>query len=98
MDSGAIHHITPYKSDFKDFSPCQGSVHLGDKTTVADDFLLHQARKNELKGIKQACQVLTKPDMETSHTPTLQDNSRVPQAVIPLFKVRERNVTLGKCG
>jgi hypothetical protein len=34
MDSGATHHITPYKSDFKDYSPCQGSVCLGDKTTI----------------------------------------------------------------
>jgi hypothetical protein len=24
----------PYKSDFKDYSPCQGSVRLGDKTTI----------------------------------------------------------------
>jgi hypothetical protein len=36
--------------------------------------------------------------METSHTPTLQGNSGVPKAVIPLFKVREGNVMLGKSG
>src|ERR1700677_3738834 len=35
MDSGATHHITPYKSDFKDYTPCQGAVRLGDKSTIS---------------------------------------------------------------
>ena len=34
MDSGATHHITPHHSDFADYSPCQGTVRLGDKSTV----------------------------------------------------------------
>jgi hypothetical protein len=41
---------------------------------------------------------VTKPDVETSHVPTTQDNSGGPQTVIPLFKVRERKFTLGSCG
>jgi hypothetical protein len=40
----------------------------------------------------------TKPDAETSHVPTTQDNSRVPQAIIPLFEVREREFMLGSSG
>ena len=35
MDSGATHHITPHKSDFKDYTPCQGTVRLGDKSTIS---------------------------------------------------------------
>jgi hypothetical protein len=34
MDSGATHHITPHRSDFKDYTPCKGGVHLGDKSTI----------------------------------------------------------------
>jgi hypothetical protein len=34
MDSGATHHISPHRSDFKDYTPCKGSVCLGDKSTV----------------------------------------------------------------
>ena len=34
MDSGATHHMTPFKSDFADYTPCNGSVRLGDKSTV----------------------------------------------------------------
>ena len=34
MDSGATHHITPYKTDFADYSPCLGTVRLGDRSTV----------------------------------------------------------------
>jgi hypothetical protein len=34
MDSGATHHITPHRSDFKDYTPCKGSVCLGDKSTI----------------------------------------------------------------
>jgi hypothetical protein len=34
MDSGATHHITPHRSDFKDYTLCKGSVHLGDKSTI----------------------------------------------------------------
>ena len=34
MDSGATHHMSPYKSDFADYAPCQGSVSLGDKSSV----------------------------------------------------------------
>ena len=34
MDSGATHHITPYKTDFADYSPCLGTVCLGDQSTV----------------------------------------------------------------
>jgi hypothetical protein len=40
----------------------------------------------------------TKPDVETSHVPTLRDNSGLPQDIIPLFKVLKRSVMLGKCG
>ena len=35
MDSGATHHITPHISDFKDYTPCHGTVHLGDKSTIS---------------------------------------------------------------
>jgi hypothetical protein len=66
--------------------------------SVADDSLLHQAIKLKSKGKVGLSRSATKPDVETSHAPTLQDNSGVPQTVIPLFKVRERDVTLGKCG
>jgi hypothetical protein len=34
MDSGATHHISPHRSDFKDYTPCKGSVRLGDKSTI----------------------------------------------------------------
>src|SRR5712672_56886 len=34
MDSGATHHITPCRSDFKDYSQAKGTIHLGDKSTV----------------------------------------------------------------
>jgi hypothetical protein len=34
MDSGATHHMSPFKSDFADYSHCNGSVCLGDKSTV----------------------------------------------------------------
>ena len=34
MDSGATHHMSPFMSDFADYSPCKGSVRLGDKSTV----------------------------------------------------------------
>jgi hypothetical protein len=65
---------------------------------VADDSSLRQAIDVETKRNAGLSRSVTKPDAETSHAPTLQDNSGVPQAVIPLFKVRERSVTLGKCG
>ena len=35
MDSGATTHITPHLSDFKDYTPCHGTVHLGDKSTIS---------------------------------------------------------------
>jgi hypothetical protein len=65
---------------------------------VADDSSLRQAIMLKLKGKAGSSRSATKPDAETSHAPTLQDNIGVPQTVIPLFKVRERNVTIGKCG
>ena len=34
MDSGATHHITPCRSDFKDYSLTKGTIRLGDKSTV----------------------------------------------------------------
>ena len=34
MDSGAMHHITPCRSDFKDYSLVNGTIRLGDKSTV----------------------------------------------------------------
>ena len=34
MDSGATHHMSPFKSDFTDYAPCQGAVSLGDKSSV----------------------------------------------------------------
>ena len=34
MDSGTIHHIMPYRSDFTDYTPIKGTVRLGDKSTV----------------------------------------------------------------
>jgi hypothetical protein len=34
MDSGATHHITPHRSDFKTYTPCNGTVRLGDKSTI----------------------------------------------------------------
>jgi gag-polypeptide of LTR copia-type len=34
MDSGATHHITPHRSDFKDYTLIKGTVHLGDKSTA----------------------------------------------------------------
>ena len=33
LDSGAMHHITPYRSDFSSYTPQTGSVRLGDKST-----------------------------------------------------------------
>ena len=35
MDSGAPHHITPHRSDFIDYTPCRGTVHLGDMSTIS---------------------------------------------------------------
>lgn len=34
MDSGATHHITPCRTDFKDYSLVNGTIRLGDKSTV----------------------------------------------------------------
>ena len=34
MDSGVTHHMSPYKTDFADYALCQGTVRLGDKSTV----------------------------------------------------------------
>src|SRR5579863_5702488 len=34
MDSGATHHITPHRSDFKDYAPIKGTIRLGDKSTA----------------------------------------------------------------
>jgi transposase InsO family protein len=34
MDSGTTHHMSPYKPDFADYAPCQGSVSLGDKSSI----------------------------------------------------------------
>ena len=34
MDSGATHHITPCRTDFKDYSLANGTIRLGDKSTV----------------------------------------------------------------
>jgi hypothetical protein len=58
-------------------------------STVADDSSLRQAKILELKGKAGLSRSNTKPDTETSHTPTTQDNSGAFQAIIPLFKVRE---------
>ena len=33
LDSGAMHHITPHRSDFSSYTPQTGSVCLGDKST-----------------------------------------------------------------
>jgi hypothetical protein len=71
---------------------------FGQEAIVADDSLLRQAIMLKLKGNAGSSRSSTKPDAETSHAPTLQDNIGVPQTVIPLSKVRERNVTTGKCG
>ena len=35
MDSGATHHITPHRSDFSDYTPCRGTVRLGDESTIS---------------------------------------------------------------
>jgi hypothetical protein len=83
---------------YKTFAAWAHTQHNVKIKVVADDSSLHQAIKLKLKGKAGSSRSATKPDAETSHMPTLQDNSRVPQTVIPLFKVRERNVTLGKCG
>jgi hypothetical protein len=32
LDSGATHHITPHRSDFKDYTSAKGTVRLGDKS------------------------------------------------------------------
>ena len=34
MDSGATHHMSPYKIDFADYTPCSGTVRLRDTSTV----------------------------------------------------------------
>jgi hypothetical protein len=34
MDSGETHHITPHRSDFETYTPCNGTVRLGDKSTI----------------------------------------------------------------
>jgi hypothetical protein len=44
---------------------------------VADDSLLRQAKILELKGNVGLSRSNTKPDAETSHAPTAQDNSGV---------------------
>jgi hypothetical protein len=65
---------------------------------VADDSSLRQAIIVETKRKAGSSRSSTKPDAETSHAPTTQDNCGVPQAVIPLFKVRKRSVTQGSSG
>src|SRR6202046_1017480 len=34
MDSVATLQLSPHKSDFKDYTPCKGTVRLGDKSTI----------------------------------------------------------------
>jgi hypothetical protein len=46
-------------------------------------------QKIELKGMRARQDKRSKPDAETSHAPTTQDNSGTFQAVMPLFKARE---------
>jgi hypothetical protein len=56
--------------------------------TVADNSSLRQAIDVETKRNAGSSRSTTKPDTETSHAPTTQDNSGAFSAVIPLFKVR----------
>src|SRR6266404_5550185 len=37
MDSGATHHISPHRSDFKDFTPSKGTVRIGDSSTISQE-------------------------------------------------------------
>jgi hypothetical protein len=67
--------------------------------TVADDSSLHQAIKLKLKGNKRACQDL-QPSLTRRQVTRLHFKT-IAECLKPLYllcKVRERSVTLGKCG
>jgi hypothetical protein len=66
-----------------DWYPTELFIYVDDilVATVADDSSLRQAIMLKLKGNAGLSRSSTKPDAETSHAPTLQDNIGVPQAI-----------------
>jgi hypothetical protein len=65
---------------------------------VADDSSLRQAIDVETKRNAGLSRSSTKPDAETSHTPTTQDNSGAFCSRYTFIQGKKRGVTLGSCG
>jgi hypothetical protein len=65
---------------------------------VADDSSLRQAIGVETKRNAGSSRSATKPDAETSHAPTTQDNSGVFYSRYTFIQGKKRGVTLGSCG
>jgi hypothetical protein len=52
----------------------------------------------KLKGMRARQDKRSKPDTETSHVPTTQDNSGAFYSRYTFVQGKKRNVTLGSCG
>jgi hypothetical protein len=66
--------------------------------SVADDSSLRQAIDVETKRKAGLSRSSTKPDAETSHVPTTQDNSGAFYSRYTFVQGKKRGVTLGSCG
>ena len=65
MDSGATHHMSPTRSDFADYTPCHGTVRLGDKSTVDQVGVGSVAFKSSQGTQITLTNVLHIPDLQT---------------------------------
>jgi hypothetical protein len=66
--------------------------------TVADDSSLRQAKDVETKRNAGSSRSVPKPDAETSHAPTTQDNSGTFYSRYAFVQGKKRGVSLGSCG
>jgi hypothetical protein len=65
---------------------------------VADDSSLRQAKDVETKRNAGSSRSVPKPDAETSHAPTTQDNSGTFYSRYAFVQGKKRGVSLGSCG
>ena len=65
MNSGAMHHMTPNKSDFADYSPCSGSIRLRDTLTVSQVGVGSVSFKTSLGAWLTLTNVLHIPNLKT---------------------------------
>lgn len=73
LDSGVMHHISPHRSDFTDYTPIKGTVHLGDKFR-ADQISVGTVIFKSPQGYKIMLKdVLHIPSVHTVHISYLQE-------------------------